>query len=644
MNAMTVFLWILLGIPAMAAVTFLGGRLLGARRSLTALVLAGVVGWASAVAIAGAMTEWGWDELDMVLVAFALGTMFTMAVALGLDLIAPVGSLARGERAGLLTIRNPITAVRERVAPFRRYRQVVSIARQQGVLSLDITSEQLPVRVRGTLEAAGGIFVKLGQVASTRSDVLPPTWCDELSHLRTSAEPQPEAVVRERLTNELEADPDEVFPSFDWDPLASASIAQVYRATVPSGEQVVVKVQRTGLGKTLERDSAAIRQIANLIQRRTSLGLSVHPAELADEFLESVAEELDFDIESRNALELSEGLSTIDGIRVPKIYESLSTKRVLTEEFVSAPDIGDVAAIESAGLVPAEIADRLIEAFMHQIFDNGVFHADPHPGNILVEADGTIVLIDLGSVGRIGPGHRAAVLDMLAAASTGDSVSLRQALARITIFDRRLETRRLDAALESFLARYMRSGGGITAAAFEDLAALIGTFGIRLPRWFGTLTRTMVSLEGTLTTVDPDFSLVDSARRHAERTVGLPTPETVRTVIEEELMQQLPRLRRVPQRIDELMERTLSGQLSASVSFLSDERDARLLTRLVDRVVLAMIAAATGIGATLILRVDSGPELAGTITLNEVLGYFGIAAASVLALRVVAGVIRDGET
>jgi ubiquinone biosynthesis protein len=190
----------------------------------------------------------------------------------------------------------------------------------------------------------------------------------------------------------------------------------------------------------------------------------------------------------------------------------------------------------------------------------------------------------------------------------------------------------------------MRTGGGITASAFEDLAALIGTFGIRLPRWFGTLSRTMVSLEGTLTTVNPDFSLVDSARRHAEQSVALPTPHTVRSVVEQELMQQLPRLRRVPERLDELMERTLSGRLSASVSFLSDERDARLLTRLVDRVVLAVIAAATGIGATLILRVESGPELAGTISLNEVLGYFGIAAASILALRVVAGVIRDGET
>jgi ubiquinone biosynthesis protein len=187
MDWMTALLWTLFGISAMASVTFLGGRLLGARRSIAALVISGVVGWASAVAIAGAMTEWEWDTLNMVLVAFALGTIFTMAVALALDLIAPVGSLARGAEAELIPIGNPITAIRRSAAPFRRYRQVLRIAREQGVLSLDVTSKQLPSRMRKTLEAAGGIFVKLGQVASTRPDVLPLSWCVELSHLRSGA-------------------------------------------------------------------------------------------------------------------------------------------------------------------------------------------------------------------------------------------------------------------------------------------------------------------------------------------------------------------------------------------------------------------------------------------------------------------------
>ncbi len=193
---MTAVFWIFFGVPAMCGVTFIGGRLLGARRSWFAMTAAGMVGWAGAILLAGEMTDWRWDTLDMVVVAFVLGTIFTMAVALGLDLVAPVGSLAQGEQAGRITIGNPVTAIRRRLDPFRRYRQVLSIARQQGVLSLDVTSEQLPSRVRRTLETSGGIFVKLGQVASTRSDVLPLRWCNELSHLRSNAEPQAEDVVR----------------------------------------------------------------------------------------------------------------------------------------------------------------------------------------------------------------------------------------------------------------------------------------------------------------------------------------------------------------------------------------------------------------------------------------------------------------
>ena len=631
----------------MFGVTALAGRLLGARRGWVALLSAGLVGWTAAVVVAGELTNWEWASLDMVLVALSLGVLFTMGTALAIDFVAPVGSLASGDTAGLVTVRNPVTESRQRIAPLRRYREVVKIARREGVVGRGIAPDQLPAGVRRTLESAGGIFVKLGQVASTRSDVLPPAWCDELSLLRSAAEPQSADVVRARLAEELGRPPDAVFETFDWTPLASASIAQVHRATLASADgplDVVVKVQRTGLDDTLALDSAAVRQIAGLIQRRTPLGLSVQPAELADEFLESVAEELDFTIEADNAFELAEQLDGLDRLRVPVIHRDLSTKRVLTEEFIDAPNIGDVEQLEAAGFDREGIASRLIEAFLHQIFDAGVFHADPHPGNILVEPDGTIVLIDLGAVGRIGPGHRAAVLEMLAAASVGDASGLRHALERITVFDQRLDTRRLDSALEAFLGRHLRIGGGITATAFEDLASLIGNFGIVLPRWFGTLSRTMVSLEGTLTTIDPDFSLVDAARQHAEHGAGRPTPEKIKDTLEREVLSQLPRLRRVPQRLDEFFGQAIAGQLSANVSFLSDERDARLLTKLVDRLVLAIIAAATGIGATLLLPVNVGPELGGSVTINEVLGYFGIATAAALAFRVVAGVVRDGET
>jgi ubiquinone biosynthesis protein len=643
---MTVLVWILTCTLGWALVTGVAGRLLGARRGWVALTLAGVIGLAAAIAVAGELTDWDWGSFDMVLVALGLGVLFTMALALGFDLAAPVGSLAQGQAAGLVTIRNPVRAAQQELAPFRRYREVLAIARREGVLARGVSHDQLPIGVRRTLESAGGIFVKLGQVASTRADVLPPAWCDELSLLRSSAEPQPEEVIRPHLEEQLGGAPEQVFESFDWTPLASASMAQVYRAALrmPDGSvsDVVVKVQRTGLTETIAIDRAAIMQLARLVQRRTPLGLSVQPEDLALEFVESVEEELDFTREARNGVELATGLASIDGIRVPRVHLEHSTTAVLTEEFVSAPSIVDEHALAALGVSRAEVADRLITAFLHQIFEVGVFHADPHPGNILIDPDGMIVLIDLGAVGRIGPRHRAAVLELLAAASTGDAVALRQSLERIARFDRNVDTRALDAALEDFLGRNMTSGGGITATAFEDLATLIGDYGIRLPRWFGTLSRTMVSLEGTLTIIDPDFSLVDAARRHAEQRFGRPSVGGLKESVEKELLQQLPRLRRVPERIDELFGQALGGQLTAKVSFLADERDERLITRLVDRLVLATIAAATGVGSAILVGVEVGPTFGGSVSINEVLGYFGIVAASILGLRVVASVIRDG--
>jgi ubiquinone biosynthesis protein len=642
---MTIAAWIVIGPIGAALVTFFAGRLLGARRGWLSLAISGVIGFTAGVIAAGTLTEWGWSTRDMVALTLAFGTVFTMAMAVVLDLVAPMGSLHRGEEAGLVSITNPISGVRRKVLPFRRYRQVVDLARKNGVVARGVSAESLPSGIRRTLEEAGGIFVKLGQVASTRSDVLPRAWCDELSHLRSRAEPAPESAMRDHIATELGGDPDDVFASFDWTPIASASISQVYRATLPDSTPVIVKVQRPGLDDTVALDSAAIMQIARLIERRTPLGLSVRPAELAQEFVDSVVEELDFGIEAQNGAVLGEALAEVPGVRIPKISPELSGRQILTQELIDAPNVGELLRDDEQAeeIDRRALADRLIAVFLRQIFTIGTFHADPHPGNILVDPDGTIVLIDLGGVGRLGASHREAVLDMLAAASTGNAAALRQALSQITLFDRRVDVRHLDMALEAFLARHLRAGGGIDAAAFEDLTVLIGRYGIRLPRWFGTLSRTLVTLEGTLKGLDPDFSLVDAAKRHAADMMPDLAAADPQEILQREFIVQLPRLRHLPERVDELLGQAVSGRLSAQLSLLGDERDERLITRLMDRLVLGIIVSATTVGSVLLLGIDAGPQV-GTTDVNEVLGYFGLGASAILVFRLVAGIIRDGET
>jgi ubiquinone biosynthesis protein len=635
--------WLVLGTLLGFVVVFVSGRLLGARRGWVAMLASGVVGWTAAVIVAGLITDWEGSTFAMWATAVVLGTLFTMCIAILLDLVAPVGSLATGEAAGLVTITNPVAGLRDKIEPFRRYREVIDIARRNGVAARATSRQSLPAGVRRTLEEAGGIFVKLGQVASTRADVLPPEWCAELSSLRSAAEPQPESVMRPHVTAELGGRPEDIFESFDWSPLASASIAQVYRARLPNGDEVVVKVQRPNLDEVMARDSQAVMQLARLIERRTPLGASMHPVDLAGDFLDGVREELDFTIERDNASDLEHAVEFTEGIRLPTVYAELSGARILVEEFVEAPNIGQLERLGAFDL--DQLADRLAGSFMHQIFDLGLYHADPHPGNILVEPDGTIVLIDLGSVGRLSPGQRAAVMEMLAAASTGSAAPLRQAMTQIVIIDRDVDVRVLDSDIEMLLARHIRSGGAIGSALFQDLAALVGQHGIRLPRWFGTLSRTLVTLEGTLKSIRPTFSLVDAGRQHAEqRGLGRPTARDLRAMVQEEAVLQLPRLRRLPEQVDELIGQAVGGRLSARLSVFANPRDQQVVTRLVDRMVLAIIASATGIGSVVLLASESGPLVRDDLLVNELLGYVGLTAAAVVALRVVAGVIRDGST
>jgi ubiquinone biosynthesis protein len=646
-DAGTIAIWVLLVPIAGTAVTWVAGRLLGARRGWLQLLLSGLVGFALGVVLAGALAEWEWRSLEMIGLTLVFGTLLTMVVAVGWDMLAPPGSLARGQQAGLIAIGG-----RKRLSsawsPVSRYRELVGLARRNGLLQrrrdLDdpVAAAQMGESLRITLEQAGGLFVKIGQVASTRSDLLPPTLCDELAKLRSGAEPAPEEIVRPEVEAHFGRPVEQVFASFDWTPLASASIAQVYAATTNDGAEVVVKVQRPGLDVLVQRDTAAMMQVAGLLERRTTLGLTLSPMGLAEEFLDGIRAELDFTQEVANAIALAAATPEDSGVRIPAVYPSLSDRTLLVEERVHGVPISDVATLRAAGHDPSELASRLLATTLHHLFQGGVFHADPHPGNVLVEADGTIVLIDLGAMGRLTKQQRDVVMQVMVGASTGDPSLMRQSLEAAGIVGGDVDLAALDRSIDEFVAVHSLGAGGMNASLFEDLLTMLGHYGLEPPRWMASLGRMFVTLEGTLTTVDPSFSLVESAMAEARTQLG-PDLElgSLRKVAEAEALTQLPRLRRLPQRIDDLLGQASQGRLAMRMSFLSDQRDVDTITSLVNRSVLAILAASLGIGSVLLLRVGGdGKEL----VVDEVLGYIGLAVAAVLTLRIVAGVVRDGRT
>jgi ubiquinone biosynthesis protein len=640
------FGWVVLVPPVGTAVTWLAGRLLGSRRGWVKQLASGLIGFGGGIIAAGLVTEWQWSSWRMIGLTLVFGTILTMVVAVGLDLIAPVGTLKRGEAAGLIGVGRKDTP--STIASLRRYRELVGIARRNGLLSerIDIRNPESIAAagpdIRATLEQAGGVFVKLGQVASTRSDLLPPALCDQLALLRSQASPAPESEVRPLLEHELGTSVESVFADFDWTPIASASIAQVYAATDRDGGDVVVKVRRPGLDELMARDSGALMQLVRLVERRTTLGLTLRPADLADEFLAGVREELDLTVELSNAAALTAATPPGSGVRLPRMYPDHSTRMVLVEERVEGVDLGDVQGLRDAGHDPSEIAQRVLRVTLTHIFQAGVYHADPHPGNLIVEPDGTIVLIDLGAVGRLGKQQRGVLVQLMMGVAGADAAALRQALEQAGIVGDGVDAIDLDRAIDEFLARHVRAGAGIDAAVFEDLMVMLGDFGMRPPRWMTTLGRTFVTLEGTLRSVDPTFSLVDAAMADAG---GILRPDvhpgTLRQSVEAEAMRQFPRLQRLPQRVDDLLGQAVQGRLSLRLSAFSDERDVDLVTTLVNRAVLALLTTALGLGSVLLLRIDDG----GTeVSVNEVLGYTGLAVAAVLTLRIVANIVRDGRS
>lgn len=643
----TVAAWILFALPAAVIVTVTGSRLLGTRRGIVQRVVAGLLGFAAGLVLAGLLTRWRWSDWDMVLLTLGLGTLLTMITEVALDMLAAPGSLTHPDLAGRVDLVSPGKAWRAAVEPIGRYRQLMGIARANGLLARPPRTAEgvvaLGPSIRRTLEQAGGMFVKLGQVASSRTDLLPADLCDELARLRSSAAPAPEAEARALIEGELGAPVGDVFAAFDWAPIASASIAQVYAARLQDGTEVVVKVQRPGIEEVVARDSAVLRQVARGLERHTSLGLSIRPTELADQFIAGVREELDFDIEASNARALAAATPAGSGVRLPVVHRELSTARVLVEERVDGVSITEVDTLVERGLDPATLATTLLKVTLDQVFDAGVFHADPHPGNILVEGDGTIVLIDLGAVGRLGRRQRQLFVELLLGAMTGDATAVREVLDEAGMLTGKEVGADLDAAIDQFLAHHVGNGGSVDSAVFEELFSMLSEFGIRAPEWLTTLGRSFVTLEGTLRQVDPSFSLIDSAIALVSQRSRMPRPESLRQSVEMEAFKQLPRLRRIPQRVDELLAQASRGQLTARVSLFADEDDLRAVTRLVDRAVLAVLAAALGVGSTLLLGTDLGPVVAGNhITLNEVLGYIGLAIAAVLMLRLVAAIIRDG--
>ena len=625
-----------------------GGRLLGVSLGWGRALVAGWFGL-----ILGIITVWavngrrahGPHNLQWLPVLFA-ALIATMLIAVLLELLARPGRFAAMEvRLRSSPIPHPWRALHLRLSRTRRYVTVSRIAARHGLSAYlsgrrpaQTETRPLARNVRQALEEAGGMFVKLGQVLSTRADLLPPDVIAELSGLQDHVAPAIAGAVQEMLAEELGAPADEYFKSFDPQPIAAASIAQAHRAQLATGEQVVVKVQRPGVRAVVERDLDILLRLAQTLHARAPWARDFGVLDMADGFATALREELDFRIEARNIAAVAAG--GLGEIRIPAVYSA--TTRVLVLEWLDGVNVRDAGARLSE-CDRLALARGLLSTLLGQVMIDGTFHADPHPGNVLVLRDGALALIDFGSVGRLDPLQQAALRRLLLAIARRNATELHDALLELAAVRKSANDDVLERALAQFLVQHLGPGMVPDASMFNSLFRMLVSFGLVFQPTIGAVFRTMMTLEGTLIVLSPGFDLVAETRNMAGSWFGqMLSPSSLREAATDEAIGLLPVLRKLPRRLDRIAASLEHGGLSASTRVLADASDRRFVAALVGRAVLAFLGATLGIMSVMLIGTHGGPTFFPGTSLFHLLGYVGLFFSTVLILRVVIAISREG--
>ncbi|HEX7804888.1 MAG TPA: AarF/ABC1/UbiB kinase family protein [Cellulomonas sp.] len=363
-------------------------------------------------------------------------------------------------------------------------------------------------RVRAMAEELGPTFVKLGQILSTRADLLPPAYVAELAKLQDAATPVPAEVVREVIRDELGEGPDEAFTAFDDVPLASASIGQAHAALIDDVE-VVVKVRRPGAVESVTLDLEILRELAEIASRTWAPAREYDVVGLVEEFSDTMRAELDYLQEARHAERFAEQLAADPRIHIPVVVRERTTSRVLTLERVRGIKVNDVAALDAAGIDRTDLAIRSAELLCTMIFEDGYFHADPHPGNLFVEADGRIGLIDFGMVGVLDDTLRTQLVRVLVAVTRKDADRLTRAVLDMCGQSRPRDRDALRSSLDRLVRHYAaRPLAEIpTAELIAEVIAVLRAHHLQLPREMALLLKVLVMVDGLGRQLDPAFDL-----------------------------------------------------------------------------------------------------------------------------------------
>ena len=519
----------------------------------------------------------------------------------------------------------------------KRLWQIARIANQ-----FDVIHGLTPVKMRLMLEALGPTFVKVGQILSMRSEILPQAFCDELAKLRADADPMPYQTVLETLSSEYGRPIGEIFEHIDPTPLGSASLAQVHRATLLTGEDVAVKVQRPGVRETMAQDVSIMRSIARLATRVMPSAQVVDLGGVVEELWDTFESETDFLVEARNLAEFKRFCQPYAYMDCPKPYMDLCTEHVVVMDYVEGISVSHPEQLIAAGYDLKEIGTKLVDNYATQVLDDGFFHADPHPGNIII-AGGQIVLIDLGMTGRLNAKTRSVLKQMIFAVAKQDSPALADGLLRFAGTESdAADYPALLADLDTIVAEY-----GTVDLKDLDLASFVTALtqlaqrhGIEVPSTVTTVARALVTLEGLLDEFIPDVNMIEIISEHIA--TSKPLDRAAADEVKSLGVEAHAALHGLLGALCEtkVAARMLTrGQLRVNMELAGAEEPMRMLSEMVNRLTMALIVVGLYVGSSIVYFAGVPPIVFGI----PVVGFMGYVVAFVLSVWIVFDIYFKGR-
>jgi ubiquinone biosynthesis protein len=519
--------------------------------------------------------------------------------------------------------------------------EIKKISRLKEIIAVlkanDIIHGTTPIKLRIILEELGPTFIKLGQLMSMRPDILPQSYCDELSHLRADVRPMDFQEIERIIEGECGVTYKELFRYIAPTPLGSASIAQVHKAVLQNGRKVVIKIQRRNIRKIMAEDIAIIRKAIGLVKIISGTGDALDFRDIIDEIWVAAQQEMDFLKEAAHLEEFAGLNSKINYIACPEVEKDLTTSGILVMEYIEGVPIDDLDTLRQMGYDLNEIGEKLAENYAKQVLNDAFFHADPHPGNIRI-CGGKIVWLDLGMMGRLSNRDQQLLKSTVKAIVRNDAYELKNVLLSMGVVKGKINHIGLYTDIDDMLTKYRQLdlAGLNLGQVFREISAIVGRHNISMPKGVAILGRGILTIEGLLALIRPKMNFVQFLADHMFQMMmeDFDVAKEVKQTVNR-LFNSMNRSIDIPSYLATMLKMAVKGQTKVNLELIGADEPLVTINKMVDKMIIGLIDAAFLIGSSIICVTGMEPKILG-IPILGVLGYF---AAMILGVWLLYGII-----